>query len=82
MERQDIYSLLQMIMKVIRKEKPKMYVVRKYIKALSVSQALRKDKTTQVHDCYVDESWKENNLSDAIGFVSEPPIEEEEEDEE
>ena len=50
------------------KEKPKLYVIRKYIKAVSVSQAVRRDKNTPVHDCWVDDDWKKNSLTDAIGF--------------
>lgn len=49
-------------------ERPKMYIVRKYIKATDVKQALRKEPTTSVHDCWVDESWKEKSLAEAIGF--------------
>lgn len=50
------------------KEKPKLYVVRKYIKATSAAQAIRKDKATPVHDVWCDEGWKEKHLADAIGF--------------
>lgn len=50
------------------KEKPKLYVVRKYIRATSAGSAIRKDKTTPVHDVWVEESWKDKSLADAIGF--------------
>lgn len=50
------------------KEKPKMYVVRKYIKALSAAQAIRKDKATPVHDVWIDEAWSKQELPGAIGF--------------
>lgn len=60
----------------MRKEKEKMYVVKKYIKALSASSAIRLDKTTPVHDVWVDEDWKKNSLADAIGFTVEHEDEE------
>lgn len=49
-------------------EKPKMYVVRKYIKAVDVKQALRKEPKTAVHDLWIDPDWKEKELPSAIGF--------------
>ena len=58
------------------KEKEKMYVVKKYIKALSASSAIRLDKTTPVHDVWVDKDWKKNSLADAIGFTVEHEDEE------
>lgn len=60
------------------KEKPKLYVVRKYIKATNAAQAIRKDKQTPVHDVWVEEGYKDKNLADAIGFQVEPPPEDEE----
>ena len=51
------------------KEKPKMYIVRKYVKASSVLSALRKEPKVPVHDVFVDENWKATNLADAIGFT-------------
>lgn len=53
-----------------------MYVVKKYIKALSASSAIRLDKTTPVHDVWVDEDWKKNSLAGAIGFTVEHEDEE------
>lgn len=50
------------------KEKPKMYVVRKYIKATDVKQALRKEPTTAVHDLWIDNDWRDKELASAIGF--------------
>ena len=52
-------------------EKPKVYIVRKYIKATNAAQAIRKDKTTPVHDVWISEEWKEKqhqHLTNAIGF--------------
>lgn len=37
--------------------------------ATSASQAIKKDKTTPVDDCWVDDSWKDKNLAGAIGFT-------------
>ena len=50
------------------KEKPKMYVIRKYVKATSVLDAVKKDKTTAVHEVYVDDKWQDKHLAEAIGF--------------
>ena len=50
---------------------PKMYIVRKYIKANSASDALKKEKKAHVDDIWVDDQWKEgknNQLAQAIGF--------------
>ena len=52
-------------------EKQKMYIVRKYIKADNAAQAIRKDKTTPVHDVWISDEWKEKqhqHLASAIGF--------------
>jgi len=51
-----------------KKEKPKMYIVRKYIKALSAVDAIKKEKDTAVHDVWIDEKWSEKELPAAIGF--------------
>lgn len=50
------------------KEKPKLYVVRKYIKADSAMQAIKKEKSVPVHDVWIDEKWQEKELPGAIGF--------------
>lgn len=49
-------------------QKPKLYIIRKYIKATSAASAIRQDKKTPVHDVWVDESWKDKSLAEAIGF--------------
>jgi hypothetical protein len=49
-------------------EKPKMYIVRKYIKARNVKEALRKEPKVEVHDLWIDDKWSENELPSAIGF--------------
>lgn len=50
------------------KEKDKMYIVRKYIKATNIKQALRLEPKTDVHDCWIDEKWSDKELAGAIGF--------------
>lgn len=52
----------------VMKEKPKMYIVKKYIKATNALDAIRKDKKTPVHDVWVDDTWSKNELPGAIGF--------------
>jgi hypothetical protein len=57
----------------------KLYVVRKYIKASSASEAIRKDRKHPVDDVWIDDAWKENKnqgLSYAVGFEAQPPTEE------
>jgi hypothetical protein len=49
-------------------QKPKMYVVRKYIKAKTAVEAIKLDSTTPVHDCWIDNEWRDNHLAEAIGF--------------
>jgi hypothetical protein len=56
----------------------KLFVVRKYIKAISAADAIRRDKTTPVDDVWVDDDWKKGgNMPDAIGFIvpAPPPVE-------
>lgn len=50
------------------KEKPKLYIIRKYVKANNVTHALRLEKKTPVHDCWIEEKWQEKELPSAIGF--------------
>lgn len=54
-----------------------MYIVRKYIKAVDVKQALRLEPKTPVHDLWIDADWKEEKLADAIGFELDEPEDEE-----
>lgn len=61
----------------MKKTKDKLYVIRKYVKAKSASQAIRLDKTTPVDDVYIENNFSENHLVDAIGFS----MQEEEDDE-
>ena len=59
----------------MKKPKPKMFIVRKYIKANDAASAIKLDKTTPVHDVWVDDNWKDKHLADAIGFHSGEPTE-------
>lgn len=52
--------------------KEKRYIVRKYIMAKTIQEALRKEKKTRPDDCWVDEDWAKENSQDlvsAIGFT-------------
>jgi len=45
-----------------------MYVVRKYVKAVSVIEAIKKEKGTPVHDVFIEEKWQDRELAGAMGF--------------
>jgi hypothetical protein len=50
---------------------PKLYIIRKYVMASSVKDALRKEKDAPIEDVWVDEDWKKDNqpaLSRTMGF--------------
>lgn len=49
-------------------EKPKMFIVRKYVKAVSALEAIKKEPKVPVHDVWIDEKWQEKSLAEAIGF--------------
>jgi hypothetical protein len=46
----------------------KLYVIRKYIKANSAQDAIKKEKKFRVDDVWLDEDYKNAHLTDAIGF--------------
>lgn len=49
----------------------KLFIVRKYIMAVSASDAIKKDRLTPPDDVWIDDEWKKNNLLDkdlTIGF--------------
>lgn len=53
----------------------KRFIVRKYVMARSVQEALKIEKKTLPDDVWVDEKWKEENpntLVSAIGFSAYP----------
>lgn len=58
----------------MKKDNTKMFILRKYVRAKSASDAIRKDKLTPVDDCWVDEDWKKQQtaLESAIGFTVNP----------
>ncbi len=51
------------------KTESKIFVVRKYIRARSAAEAIRLDRKSPVDDVWVEEGWKQNNLSAPIGFA-------------
>ena len=62
--------------------KNKLFIIRKYVRARTASDAIRRDKITPVHDVWIDEEWKRNqntNLAEAIGFNA-PPQKEDDDD--
>lgn len=62
------------------KQKHKLFVIKKYVRALSAADAIRKEKKIAVDDCWVDDDWRKankDNLADAIGFNLPPPPNEE-----
>jgi hypothetical protein len=53
------------------KLKPKLYVVRKYIKALTAADAIRKERKASVEEVLVDDEWRKNqtdSLAGSMGF--------------
>lgn len=52
-------------------DRRKLFVVRKYVRALSVSEAIRLERKQEPDDVFVDQEWKSGQaagLSRAIGF--------------
>lgn len=64
----------------MKKQKPqkKLFIVRKYVWANDIPQALKIEKKQKPDDIWVDDDWKKNssNPKDAIGFYSDNLIEE------
>jgi hypothetical protein len=46
----------------------KTYVIRKYVKAPSVKEAIEREANAPIADVFVDESSKDSPKADAIGF--------------
>ena len=64
----------------MKRQKEKLFIVRKYIMAKSCAEAIKKDKITPVDDCWIDDEWKKGShseLASAIGFVVQNETEEE-----
>jgi hypothetical protein len=56
----------------MEKKKDKLFVIRKFIKASSVKDALHKEPHSAVDEVYIDDQWKANQatpLADAMGFA-------------
>lgn len=48
---------------MIREQTKKRFIVRKYVMASSVMEAIRKERKEKVHDVFIDELWfKENPI--------------------
>lgn len=60
-------------MKKPLKVRDKLFIVRKYVKANSAAQAIRREKKIAVHDVYIDADWEDKHRIDtyAIGFEME-----------
>lgn len=55
----------------MNKQTNKMFIVRKYVMARSVQEALKKEKQAPVHEVFVDDEWSKGNrteLAAAIGY--------------
>jgi hypothetical protein len=60
------------------KQPEKRFIVRKYIMATSVHEALKKERRMRPDDVWVDDDWKKENptqLQSAIGFTVESEYE-------
>lgn len=54
-----------------KKSKDKLFVIRKFIKASSALDAIKKDRSHPVNDVWIEDEWKKGgyeNLASAIGF--------------
>ena len=56
-----------------KRVRDKLFVVRKFVKANSALQAIRREKDIAVHDVYIDSDWEEKHKIDtyAVGFGEE-----------
>lgn len=44
------------------------YIIRKYVIATSMKEALRKSKDTPVEEVFIDNDWKEPPLQNKLGY--------------
>lgn len=44
--------------------KKNIYIIRKYVLASSITEAIKKDKTTQPHDCWLEENAQKRIIDD------------------
>lgn len=72
----DMYQVRGVINHLIMANGKVKFVVRKYIMATSAQEAIRLDKSTPVHDVWVDERWMEQDqmASNFMGFGSGPQV--------
>lgn len=52
----------------------KLFIIKKYVRAKSASEAIRKEKKIAVDDVWVDEDWRKSatdKLADQMGFTIE-----------
>jgi hypothetical protein len=47
----------------------KLFIVRKYVKARSAEEAIRKERGIAPDECFVDEEWRKANLDSSEGKV-------------
>lgn len=60
----------------------KLFIVRKFVKARSASEALRLEKKQEPDEVYLDADWKLKGLPNAMGFHLISPEKEREDDDE
>jgi hypothetical protein len=51
-----------------------MYVIKKYVRAISALDAIRQEKDHSVDECTMENNWKDFYLSEVMGF---DPLEDE-----
>lgn len=64
----------------MKKSTHKLFVVRKYVRARDVAEAVRLEKKQKPDDVWIDDEWKKgraNELASAIGFNVEDPRDDE-----
>ena len=57
--------------KTMNNQKPKMFIVRKYVMARSVQEALKLERSAPIHEVFIDDEWSKGNrteLASAIGY--------------
>ncbi len=45
----------------------KIFIVRKYVKARSAAEAIRKERNVAPDDCWIDDEWRKANLDTWAG---------------
>lgn len=54
----------------MKKKNNKRFVIKKYVMALSARDAIRKERTIEVDDIWIDEDWKKDNsgFTGTVGY--------------